>query len=99
DRAREVLSRLERYELDVFADDAHHAPDKAAAEQQTITSNEDAALERAARTRARRSSAAQVTLFDLVNQGLIDELKGIKVQTIGDDEAKAILRQLQQRIV
>lgn len=93
-RAREVLGRLERYELDVFAEEAAARP-----AQSPPIASEDQALERAARRRARRSTVAQNTLFDLVNQGLIDELKGMEVQTISDDDAKTILRQLQQRIV
>ena len=95
-RAREVLAKLERYELDVFAEEpaaaAAHAPAAAPADG-------DAGLRRAASRAGRRAVAAQVTLFDTVNQSLLDELRGLDVETLTAEEARSLLLGLKQRIV
>ena len=95
-RAREVLTKLERYELDVFAEEqaaaAVHAPAAAPADG-------DAGLRRAAARAGRRAVAAQVTLFDTVNQSLLDELRGLDVETLTAEEARSLLLGLKQRIV
>jgi DNA mismatch repair protein MutS len=100
-RAREVLSKLERYELDVFAEEG-----AAAQTQATETSavadagaNGGDALGRAATRAGRRSLAAQFTLFDSVNQSLLDELCGLDVETLTGDEARRLLLGLKNRIV
>jgi DNA mismatch repair protein MutS len=124
-RAREVLGRLERYELDVFAEegggassfpapkdesvavencagvaDANGSKNGAAKSQTDVkVSNEDAALGRAASRAGRRSLAAQFTLFDTVNSGLLDELRGVDVETLSAEEARQILLGLKNRIV
>ncbi|MEJ7709475.1 MAG: hypothetical protein WKF84_06355 [Pyrinomonadaceae bacterium] len=96
-RARDVLSRLERCELDVFAEDAVAPPLLAA----TAGAGDDIddVLERAARKRARQRSVAQATLFDLANQTLLEELKNMKPSTLSEDEAKEFLRNLQRRVI
>jgi DNA mismatch repair protein MutS len=122
-RAREVLGRLERYELDVFAEEDGGASGagalkSAAVENETgaVAANgsgakaratlagvkgadEDAALVRAASRAGRRSLAAQFTLFDTVNRGLLDELRGVDVETLSAEEARQILLGLKNRIV
>ncbi len=100
ERAREVLRRLERYELDVFADDAV---------QRGATSGEPMAFEQAAgretglgtaaRRAAQRHVASQVTLFDSVNQGLLDEVRDLDVETLSPDEAHAILKNMRSKII
>jgi DNA mismatch repair protein MutS len=102
-RAREVLAKLERYELDVFAEEGSAvAAFKAAAAPPTAAENgadgRDA-LGRAASRVGRRALAAQITLFDTVNQGLLDELRGLDVETLTEDEARQILLGLKNRIV
>lgn len=87
ERAREVLQRLERYELDVFAED-----------ESPREENEDA-LRRAARRLRRRAIAAQATLFDAVNQSLLDELRAVDVESLSPEEARALIRDLQRRMV
>ena len=74
--ARDVLARLERYELEVFADDEQLGA---------------AALEKAAARAGRRKAAAQASLFDLVNQKVIDELRDVDPDTLSPDEAKELL--------
>ena len=100
ERAREVLRRLERYELDVFAEEA--VPQSAEAEEQKSWESWAATengLGTAARRAARRQVAAQVTLFDSVNQGLLDEVRNLDVETLSPDEAHAILQNMRSRII
>jgi DNA mismatch repair protein MutS len=101
ERARDVLARLEHYELDVFAEtdekqgvaEAHHKDDWSA------WAGDDQALESAARRAASRRAAAQSTLFDAVNFTLLDELRSIDVETLTSEEARDILLNIQKRIV
>ena len=104
--AREVLARLERYELDVFADETQAveaAPEvKAVAAQagsqgSTATMTNDAALEVAARRAGRRKAVAQVSLFDLANEKVIADLKAVDPDNITPDEAKELLKKLRER--
>ncbi|HEX8722834.1 MAG TPA: DNA mismatch repair protein MutS, partial [Pyrinomonadaceae bacterium] len=100
-RAREVLTKLERYELDVFAEEGAAAaqPADPAPAQAGQAGNGDGALGRAAARAGRRALAAQVTLFDSVNQSLLDELRGVDVETLTGEEARHILLGLKSRIV
>ncbi|HSK63059.1 MAG TPA: DNA mismatch repair protein MutS, partial [Pyrinomonadaceae bacterium] len=75
--AREVLARLEKYELDVFAKEESNG-----------------ALEKA----GRRKAAAQASLFDLVNQKVIEEIRDAPDYVSGE-EAKELLRRLKQRLM
>src|SRR3954465_1200147 len=65
-RAREVLTKLERYELDVFAEEGTAAAGAAEAVPLPAEngSNGRDALGRAASRAGRRALAAQITLFD-----------------------------------
>jgi DNA mismatch repair protein MutS len=121
-RAREVLGRLERYELDVFAEgleaEAVSEGASAAFEKKSrattngvasmsdaphpvsdATANGSDALGRAASRAGRRSLAAQFTLFDNVNRGLLDELRGLDVETLSAEEARLLLLGMKNRIV
>jgi DNA mismatch repair ATPase MutS len=108
--ARDVLARLERYELDVFADDEVSAPaatltleTRAAAqgaganESPTVASRD--AVETAARRAGRRKAAAQASLFDLANQKVVEELLRIEPDKLSPEEAKELLSKLRERIV
>ena len=106
--AREVLARLERYELDVFADEiqaVEAAPEvkavaaQAGSERSTTTLTTDAALEAAARRAGRRKAVAQVSLFDLANEKVIEDLKAADPDNITPDEAKELLKKLRERAV
>jgi DNA mismatch repair protein MutS len=105
-RAREVLTKLERYELDVFAEEGAaqtlaataetaHAPAAQAAQNE----NGRDALGHAATRAGRRALAAQFTLFDSVNRSLLDELRGVDVETLTEAEARELLHGLKNRIV
>ena len=103
ERARDVLARLERYELDVFAEEeakAGEADQGAAAEDQWDEwALDEAGLKSAARRARRRRIAAQATLFDATNQSLLDELRDVKVETLSADEARELLLSLRRRMV
>ena len=100
-RAREVLNKLERYELDVFAEEGAAGLKAAATAPAPAENGENRqdALGRAAARLGRRALAAQVTLFDSVNQSLLDELRGLDVETLSGDEARQLLLGLKNRIV
>ena len=110
--ARDVLARLERYELDVFADEDQVAESMAevkaiaaqaaagndsASETSTIGANN--ALEVAARRAGRRKALAQVSLFDLANEKVIEDLRAVDPDNITPEEAKELLRKLRDRAV
>jgi DNA mismatch repair protein MutS len=103
-RARDVLQRLERYELDVFAESAKKAAlanaDDAPAELHAEQKNGGGdALGQAARRAGRRALAAQATLFDTVNQSLLDELRGVDVENLSSEEIRTLLKNIRTRIV
>lgn len=99
-RARDVLERLERYELDVFSEEPQQQ--KAANAQQqtwdTRAGNEEG-LATAAKRASKRKLAMQATLFQTANDQLIDELRDLKTKDISPDEAKKFLEEFQNRIV
>ncbi|HEX8650311.1 MAG TPA: DNA mismatch repair protein MutS [Pyrinomonadaceae bacterium] len=101
ERARDVLARLEHYELDVFAeeDEKQSAPAQKPKDDWSDWAGEDQALGSAARGARRRRAAAQSTLFEAVNFTLLDELRNIDVETLTPEEAREILLNIQKRIV
>lgn len=98
-RAREVLRRLERYELDVFAEEGETKERAVAAGATVHSPAEDDALTRAATSAARRRIAAQSSLFDLANQKIVDELKAMKVEEMTAGEAKELLTDLRKKVM
>lgn len=94
DRAREVLRRLERYELDVFAEDGEAVEPMAAAASAT-----GGGLEVAVRRAQRKKIALQATLFDIVNQALLDEFEAVDVESLTDDELRNFVRSIRKRLV
>lgn len=100
-RAREVLQRLERYELDVFAEEEGEAEaERAIAVGATeFTDTEDRALSKAAAQAGRRRIAAQSSLFDLANQKIVDDLREAKVDEMTPEEAKELLRELRKKLI
>jgi len=110
--AREVLARLERYELDVFAEADENAAEGepigaqearatagAGAQGSTTVSFESDALTVAAKRAGRRRLAAQTSLFDLANQKIIDELRLVNIEGLSPEEAKILLVELRKRIL
>jgi len=100
-RARDVLQRLERYELDVFAEEeVKDLVERAvAARADELSDAEDQALIKAAGRAARRRRAAQTSLFDLANQKIVDELREANVDKLSAEEAKELLGQLRKRLM
>jgi DNA mismatch repair protein MutS len=100
-RAREVLQRLERYELDVFAEETGEVESERAIAVGASESSdaEDRALSTATTQAARRRIAAQSSLFDLANQRVVDELREAKVDEMNSDEAKELLRELRKKLI
>jgi DNA mismatch repair protein MutS len=110
--ARDVLARLERYELEVFAEEdagaavmpnvsadvAMGAAVGSAADNGSASSSSDALSVVASRA-GRRKVAAQVSLFDLVNQKIIDEIRDLNVDGLSSEEAKELLRTFRERLV
>ena len=97
-RAREVLQRLERYELEVFTEEESGAMERAAAAGADESSAGDA-LSKVATQAHRRRVAAQSSLFDLANQRVVDELRGVDPDKISPEEAKDLLRDLRKQIM
>jgi DNA mismatch repair protein MutS len=101
ERARDVLARLERYELDVFAEEEQQEESA----QATPTDNwdewalDEAGLRSAARRARQRRISMQATLFDATNQSLLDELRELDVESLSPEEARQHLRNLRKRIV
>ena len=107
-RAREVLQRLERYELDVFSEEetaAHiasgiaHFERAAAAGSDGTSTAEEQALSKATTRAARRRLAAQSSLFDLANQKVVDELREADLTKLSPEEAKHLLNELRKQIL
>jgi DNA mismatch repair protein MutS len=97
-RAREVLQRLERYELEVFTDEESGAMERAAAAGADESSESDA-LSKVATQAGRRRIAAQTSLFDLANQRVVDELRAVNVEGLSPEEARQFLKELQKRLL
>lgn len=101
-RARDVLQRLERYELDVFADQVDEkraVEDSTGVVAQSPQGQNGGGLGQAARRAGRRALAARATLFDAVNESLLDELRGVELETLSDEEIRALLADIRKRIV
>jgi DNA mismatch repair protein MutS len=108
-RAREVLQRLERYELDVFSEEetaAHLANQSgvqveraAAAGADGSSAVDDHALSKAAIRAGRRRLAAQSSLFDLANQKVVDRLREADLTKISPEEAKQLVSELQKDLL
>ncbi|PYS60402.1 MAG: DNA mismatch repair protein MutS [Acidobacteria bacterium] len=96
-RARDVLQRLERYELDVFTDDIPSEPERAATVGANLSLEENRALNKAASRAGRRRLAAQASLFDLANQKVVDELRAADPEELSPGEAKQLLRELRKQ--
>ncbi|HEX5884999.1 MAG TPA: hypothetical protein VFY67_10720, partial [Pyrinomonadaceae bacterium] len=92
--AREVLARLERYELDVFAEEDV----KPVAEPMAFSAAANSALEKAATRAGRRKAAAQASLFDLANQQVVEEIRAAS-ESLSPEEAKELLLKLRAQLM
>ncbi len=100
-RAREVLQRLERYELEVFTEEESRASIEraAAAGADESTASESDALSRVAAKAGRRRLAAQTSLFDLANQKVVDDLRAADTDELSPEEAKQLLTELRRKLL
>ncbi|HEX7998104.1 MAG TPA: DNA mismatch repair protein MutS [Pyrinomonadaceae bacterium] len=101
ERARDVLARLERYELDVFAGEEQQEEQAQAtpADNWDEWALDEAGLRSAARRARQRRISMQATLFDATNQSLLDELRELDVESLSSEEARQHLLNLRKRIV
>lgn len=93
--AREVLARLERYELDVFAEEDVTAVEEPLSAKAAAANS---ALDKATTRAGRRKAAAQASLFDLVNQKVIEEIRATST-SLTPEEAKELLVKLKSRLM
>jgi len=99
-RARDVLARLDRYELDVFAEEETQSEIGSKPESEWESwALDEAGLKSAARRARQKRIAMQATLFDAVNQNLLDELRDVDVETLKPEDALKILQDIRKRIV
>ncbi|MEK6334877.1 MAG: DNA mismatch repair protein MutS [Acidobacteriota bacterium] len=99
-RAREVLQRLERYELDVFAEEETSIQmERTASAGADSSSGDGQAISKAVTRAARRRAAAQASLFDLANQKVVDELRAADLSKLSADEAKQMLSELRKKLL
>ncbi|CAN5262857.1 DNA mismatch repair protein MutS [soil metagenome] len=83
ERAKDVLLKLEKYELAVFS------------ESKQTTSGFENAVERAGKSKL----ASQFSLFAISNENIIDELRLIELEKINPQEALEILENLKKKII
>jgi DNA mismatch repair protein MutS len=99
-RAREVLAKLERYEIDIFSDEAiSGSAANNNGDAASKYSEGDIALAEATKRAARRKIASQVSLFDFANQHILDELGNAKLDELTPEETKRLLVDLQSRLL
>ena len=99
-RAREVLERLERYELDVFAEEETSVvAERVAAASANSSAVEEQALTKAATRAARRRMVAQSSLFDLANQKVVDALRTTDVEKLSDAEVRQMLVEMKDKLM
>ncbi|MFN3329507.1 MAG: MutS-related protein, partial [Pyrinomonadaceae bacterium] len=99
-RAREVLNRLEKYELAVLADEktsdkTSESKTEKNSENKTSPNQSDKALKQA----VGRKIARQISLFAIVNEQVVEELRQINPETLSDAEAKQLLIELKSKII
>ncbi len=83
ERAKDVLAKLEKYELAVFADPKlNQTP-----------------LENAVSQHSKGKIAAQFSLFAITNENVVEELRGMDLDKISSNEAKIILQNIQAKII
>lgn len=83
ERAKDVLMKLEKYELAVFSD----------------AKKSDVGLENAVNRQGKSKMAAQFSLFAISNENAIDELRETDISTLSADEAKELLVRVKAKII
>ncbi len=88
-RAREVLEKLERYELDVFSEEIPQSKEEIY----------DDVLMKAANRASKKKMAMQATLFQTANEQLLDELRDLNLDSLSAEETKNFMEEFQKKIV
>ncbi len=83
-RAKQVLDKLEEYELAVFKD-----------KQIVKESGLETAVGRASNSRI----ASQFSLFAISNENIIDQLREINTETLSAEEAKNLILEIKEKII
>lgn len=83
ERAKDVLAKLEKYELAVF-----HDPN-----------SKNEGLSKAINRQGKSKMAAQFSLFAISNENAIDELRETDISTLTPDEAKTLLERVKRKII
>jgi DNA mismatch repair protein MutS len=76
ERAKEVLAKLEKYELAVFQEQKQNGLKNVAG----------------------KSAAAQVSLFAIANENVIDRLRGVNIADLSPEDSKALLSDIQSKL-
>lgn len=101
-RARDVLTRLERYELDVFAEEEEQQEEiesASPADKWEDWAMGEQGLRNAARLARQRRIAMQATLFDATNQSLLEELRQLEVENLSPEDAQSLLKEFRARLL
>ncbi|NNF01026.1 MAG: DNA mismatch repair protein MutS, partial [Pyrinomonadaceae bacterium] len=84
-RAKQVLGKLEEYELAVFSENR--------------SKNKEKGLEAAAGRASNTKTASQVSLFAISNENVIDELRNLDTESLSPEESKELLRQVKRKMI
>ena len=84
-RASNVLEKLEQYELAIFKD--------------TQVARKEKGLEAAAARGGASGSASQFSLFAVVNESAIDELREIDAERLSEEELREAVARIKERII
>ena len=91
ERAKDVLSRLEKYELAVFRSGDTLVPITAGGENGSSKVSSSSA-------HADKSVRAP-SLFEMANESAVDEIRGLDIDSLSPDESKELLRSVKSRLV
>ena len=83
ERARSVLTKLEKYELAIFSEGK----------------SEHNGMEKAAERAKQSKMASQFSLFAISNENVIDEIRDFDVEKMSADEARKFLSEIKRKIV
>lgn len=92
-RARDVLGKLEQIEFDIFADESSTTLGTEHVSPQTGDGGTDHAIKKARRSKL----AAQVTLFQSVNDKLLEHLHEVNVDSLTPEEMRSLLTNLREK--
>ena len=101
-RAREVLSKLERIDFEILADDEateRTAPLVTEASQATRSASPNDQMTATLRRANRGKLAAQITFFQAANADLLEQVRGVDVETLPPEEMRRMLRDLQTKML